>query len=161
MNLKKQPIVEIANPKVQTLTCMRNWLLPSLLEFLSSNLSVEYPQRIFELGKVTVPDEKGETKTRDEDWLAAVVSHASASFTEIKSNLDALFTNLDLEWTIKETKHPSFIEGRAGAIAVQGAKIGIVGEIDPTVLVSWKLENPVAAFEIDMAKLVRAKRVAR
>jgi phenylalanyl-tRNA synthetase beta chain len=161
MNLKRQPIVEIANPKVQTLTCMRNWLLPSLLEFLSSNLSVEYPQRIFELGKVTVPDGKSETKTRDEDWLAAVVSHASASFTEIKSDLDALFTNLDLEWTIKETKHPSFIEGRAGTITVQGAKIGIVGEIDPTVLVSWKLENPVAAFEIDMAKLVRAKRVAR
>jgi phenylalanyl-tRNA synthetase beta chain len=161
MNLKKQPIVEIANPKVQTLTCMRNWLLPSLLEFLSSNLSIEYPQKIFELGKVTVPDEKGETKTRDEDWLAAVVSHANASFTEIKSDLDALFTNLGLEWTIKETKHPSFIEGRAGTITVQGAKIGIMGEIDPTVLVSWKLENPVAAFEIDMAKLVRAKRVAR
>jgi len=32
--------------------------LPSLMEFLSSNKSVEFPQKIFELGKVTLADEK-------------------------------------------------------------------------------------------------------
>jgi phenylalanyl-tRNA synthetase beta chain len=159
MNLKKQPTIEIANPKVQTLTCLRNWLLPNLLEFLSNNLSVEYPQRIFELGKITVSDAKRETRTREEDWLAAVVSHANASFTEIKSDLGAFSANLGLEWTIMEKKHPSYIEGRAGTISVRGVGIGIVGEIDPAVLVSWKLENPVAALEISMAKLAKAMRV--
>jgi phenylalanyl-tRNA synthetase beta chain len=157
MNIKKGKAVELANPKVQTMTCLRNWLLPSLMEFLSNNLSVEYPQRIFELGKVTLLDKKKETGTRDEDWLAAVVSHANASFSEIKSDLDALFMNLGLKWQIKEAKHPSFIEGRAAAAIVDGANVGILGEIHPQVLTRWKLENPVAAFELNMQKIAKTK----
>jgi phenylalanyl-tRNA synthetase beta chain len=155
MNCKKERIVEIANPKVQTLTCLRSWLLPSLMEFLSYNTSVEYPQRIFELGKVTLHDVKSETRTRDDEHLAAVVCHANASFTEIKSALDSLFMNLGLEWQIKETKHLSFIEGRAGTVIVEKTDVGILGEIHPKVLESWKLENPAAAFELDMEKIVK------
>jgi phenylalanyl-tRNA synthetase beta chain len=155
MNVKKQRIVELANPKVQTMTCLRNWLLPNLMGFLSSNLSVEYPQRIFELGKVTVLDERRETRTRDEDWLAAVASHASASFTEIKSDLDAFLTNFGLDWQIRETKHPSFIDGRAGTALVGKTEVGILGEISPRVVTAWKLENPVAAFELNLERVVR------
>jgi len=153
VNCKKERIVELENPKVQTLTCLRNWLLPNLMEFLSNNISVEYPQRIFELGKVTRLDGKSETKTRDEDWLAAVTIHANANFSEIKSALDALFMNLGLEWQIRETRHPSFIEGRVGKTIVKGRDIGILGEIHPKVLNAWRLENPVAAFEIKLEEL--------
>ncbi len=155
MNVKKQKIVELANPKVQTLTCLRNWLLPSLMEFLSCNLHIEYPQKIFELGPITVLDEKAETRTRDEDILAAAVSHASASFTEMKSALDALFMNLGLQWQIKETKHLSFIEGRVGTAVIDKTEVGTLGEIHPKVLENWTLENPVAAFELNMNKIGR------
>ncbi|MEW6506047.1 MAG: phenylalanine--tRNA ligase subunit beta, partial [Chloroflexota bacterium] len=157
MNLKKQRTLELGNPKVQTMTCMRSWLLPSMLEFLSNNLSVEYPQKIFELGKVTELNEKSETKTRDVDQLAAAVSHANASFTEMKSCLDAFFMNLGLQWQIKETRHPSFIDGRAGLVIVKQTEVGLLGEISPLVLESWGLENPVAAFELDMSEVVRLK----
>ncbi len=68
---KPTKIVELSNPKIVTMTCLRSWLLPSLMEFLSVNQSVEFPQKIFELGKVTLLDETKETRTRDEDWLAA------------------------------------------------------------------------------------------
>jgi phenylalanyl-tRNA synthetase beta chain len=154
MNCRKERTVEVANPKVQTLTCLRSWLLPSLIEFLSNNLHMEYPQKLFELGTVTLLDEKGETKTSDENRLAAVVSHASASFSEIKSALDAFFTNLGLEWHIKEAAHPSFIEGRAGMAIIGGASVGLIGEINPRVLNAWKLENPTAAFELNMERIL-------
>ncbi len=157
MNRDKTRVVEVANPKVVTMTCLRNWLLPSLIEFLSCNQSVEFPQRIFELGKVTLLDDSEETKTRDEDWLAAVTSHAVASFTEIKSALDAFFMNFGVEWQIRETVHPSFIEGRVGAVVVNGEDVGVVGEVYPGVLEAWKLENPVAAFEINLEKIIRGK----
>jgi len=157
MNREKTRLVEIANPKVVTLTCLRNWLLPSLMEFLSSNQSVEFPQKIFELGKVTLLDETQETRTRDEEWLAAAVSHANASFSEIKSALDAFFANLGVNWQIKATTHPSFIEGRAGAAMVNGENVGVLGEINPQVLNAWKLENPTAAFEINMQKIIKTK----
>lgn len=161
MSLKKERIVEITNPKVQTMACLRNWLLPSLMEFLGNNLSVEYPQRIFELGKVTLLNEKSETGTKDEERLAAVTSHANASFSEIKSDLDALFMNLGLAWKVKETKHPSFIDGRIGTAIVEGVDVGIFGEISPEVLVAWKLENPAAAFELNMEKIVGIKQAKR
>ncbi len=157
MNLNREKTVEIANPKVQTMTCLRNWLLPSLMEILSNNLHVEYPQKIFELATVTLPDKKAKTKTNDEERLAAVVSHANASFSESKSSLEALFTNLGLEWKLEETKHPSFIEGRVGTVIIGEKEIGLIGEIHPKVLESWKLENPVSSFEFNVNSIVKTK----
>jgi len=155
MNCRKERIVEIANPKVQTLTCLRNWLLPSLMKFLSTNLHIEYPQKIFELGTVTLLRQRNETKTKDEEKLAAVIVHANASFSEIKSVLDAFFMNFGLEWQIKEAKHQSFIDGRVGAAIVKRRKVGIVGEIHPKVLEAWKLENPAVAFELKLSKIAK------
>ena len=147
-------MVELANPKVVTMMCLRNWLLPSLMEFLSFNQSVEFPQKIFELGKITVLDETKETKTRDENWLCAATSHPNSNFSEIKSTLDAFFMNLGVEWQIRETTHPSFIEGRVGKIIVGGVDVGVVGEINPLLLEAWKLENPVAALQINLQNFV-------
>jgi phenylalanyl-tRNA synthetase beta chain len=155
MNREKTRVVEIANPKVVTMTCLRNWLLPNLMEFLGSNQSVEFPQKIFELGNVTLLDEKNETKTRDEEWIAAATTHPTASFSEIKSALDAFFMNLGVAWQIRETAHPSFVEGRVGAAIVDGAAVGVLGEVHPQVLESWKLENPVAAFEMNIDEIIK------
>jgi phenylalanyl-tRNA synthetase beta chain len=157
MNCKKERIIEVSNPKVSTYTCLRNWLLPSLLEFVSNNLHVECPQRVFEVGKVTLLDENRETRTRDEERLAAVVYDANAGFSEIKSALDALFMNLGLEWKTKAATHPSFIEGRTASAIVGETEVGVLGEIHPKVLAAWTLENPVAAFEMDMQKIIKIK----
>ncbi|RLF91386.1 phenylalanine--tRNA ligase subunit beta, partial [Thermococci archaeon] len=46
MNIPEEDIVEIANPISQKWSALRKWLLPSLMEFLSNNTHVEYPQRI-------------------------------------------------------------------------------------------------------------------
>ena len=158
MNQNKTPAVELLNPKLVTMTCLRNRLLPGLMEFLSLNQSVEFPQKIFELGKITVPDETRETKTRDEEWLAAAVTHPNSGYSEIKACLDAFFTNIGVSWQIKPTLDTSFIEGRVGAIIVEGNEIGLVGEINPLVLEAWKLENPIAAFEVNLQPLLATQK---
>jgi len=159
MNMPNSPLIELANPKVITMTCIRNWLLPSLMEFLSVNQSVEFPQKIFELGKVTLLDHTKETKTRDENWLAAATAHPNANFSEIKSTLDSFMVNFGVEWQIKESSNPSFIEGRVGSVIVKNTEIGFLGEINPVVLEAWKLENPTAAFEINLQTLINKKGV--
>ncbi|MDD4326214.1 MAG: phenylalanine--tRNA ligase subunit beta [Candidatus Bathyarchaeota archaeon] len=158
MNMPPSPLIELANPKVITMTCIRNWLLPSLMEFLSVNQSVEFPQKIFELGKVTLLDYTKETKTRDENWLASATAHPNANFSEIKSALDSFMVNFGVEWQITESSNPSFIEGRVGKVIVENTEIGFVGEINPVVLEAWKLENPTAAFEINLQTLINKKR---
>jgi phenylalanyl-tRNA synthetase beta chain len=127
------------------------------MEFLGNNQSVEFPQKIFELGKVTLLDATKETKTRDEEWLAAATSHPAANFSEIKAALDAFFMNMGVGWQIKETSHPSFIEGRVGAAMVNGVDVGVLGEVNPQVLEAWNLENPTVAFEINIQKIIRDK----
>ncbi|MDH7563506.1 MAG: phenylalanine--tRNA ligase subunit beta [Candidatus Bathyarchaeota archaeon] len=157
MNLKRKRVVELSNPKFVTMTCLRNQLLPSLLEFVSNNLHVECPQRVFELGKVTLLDAESETRTRDEERLAAVVYHANAGFSEGKSVLDAFLANLGLNYQLTETVHPSFIEGRVGIVNVENLAIGVLGELAPSVLECWKLENPVVAFELRIEEILRIK----
>ncbi|MCS7120522.1 MAG: phenylalanine--tRNA ligase subunit beta [Nitrososphaerota archaeon] len=153
MNVEPEKVVEIANPKLTSMTCLRSWLLPCLMEFLSHNLHVEYPQRIFEVGPCVIPDPKEENKVREFNDLAAVIIHSEANFTEAKSILDAFLSNLGIAYEILECDHGSFIQGRTGRIMVGDEEAGIIGEIHPQVLWNWNLENPSAAFEINIDKL--------
>ena len=154
MNLNPGRAIEVANPKMTTLTCLRSWLLPSIMKFLSNNTHVDYPQKIFEVGLCVVPDKKCENLSRDVKKLVCTLTHSKASFTELKSILDSLLSNIGIRYEIEETKHDSFIDGRVGRISAKGREVGIIGEINPKVLESWRIENPTAAFELDADSLL-------
>ncbi len=146
-------LVELLNPRMITHTVLRNWLLPSLLETLSHNTHVDYPQRIFEIGPCI---SRGENQIHpiQETWrLAAVTIHADAGFTEIRSSFDALAENKGRSFQIKEREHPSFLSGRCGAIISDGTEAGVIGEVNPRVIKSWGLNLPAAAFEVEMSAL--------
>jgi phenylalanyl-tRNA synthetase beta chain len=151
MNQAPSPVVEVSNPKVTTLNCLRSWLLPSLMDFLANNTHVEYPQKLFEVGDCTVWGSNH--KPKDVRKLACVTAHAKANFTEIKSHMEPFFINLGFEFTLKSVSNPSFLEGRVGAILIGEQEVGVVGEVHPQVLGNWKLEDPVAAMELDLGRL--------
>jgi len=154
MRLKPGKAVKLANPVSAEYSIAREWLLPSLMKNLSENKHESYPQRLFEASDIIKVDLRRETKSQRRLHLAAVSAHANANYTEIRSVIDALMTNLGLKnWKIKEAKHPSFLEGRTAQICYENRKIGVLGEIHPEVLENFELENPVAAFEIDLERL--------
>jgi len=103
---------------------------------------------------VTLLDKHSETLTRDEYWLAGITTHPTASFTEIKSVLSSFFMNLGVNWTLEQTSHPSFIDGRVGKVIVEKKEVGVLGEINPMILETWNLENPAAAFEVNLHKIL-------
>ena len=146
-------LVELLNPRMTTHTVLRNWLLPSLLETLSHNTHVDYPQRIFEIGPCIGRRENETHPIQETRRLAAVTIHANAGFTEIRSSIDALAKNKGRSFQIKETEHPSFLSGRCGAIISDGTEVGIIGELNPRVIKSWGLNLPAAAFEVEMPAL--------
>ncbi|WP_010477913.1 phenylalanine--tRNA ligase subunit beta [Thermococcus zilligii] len=146
-------LVEIENPISPKWSALRNWLLPSLLDFLSQNTHEEYPQRVFEVGKATLIDESRETKTVSESKLAVALAHPRVTFTEAKEILDSVMHHLGFSYELEEVEHPSFIPGRAGKIIVGGKAIGVIGEIHPAVLENWGLEMPVAGFELFLRPL--------
>jgi phenylalanyl-tRNA synthetase beta chain len=157
MNMKKHDVVEISNPRMITHTCVRNWLLPSLMEFLSYNTHVEYPQRIFEVGYCVELDRNLENYAADRLKLTCVDAATDTSFSQIASVLESFTSNLGFGSHVEETNHPSFIEGRVGKIIVNGTEVGVVGELHPAALEAWKLEVPVSAFELDLGALNLAK----
>ncbi|MCJ7630876.1 phenylalanine--tRNA ligase subunit beta, partial [Candidatus Bathyarchaeota archaeon] len=134
----------------------RSWLLPNLMAFLSNNLHMAYPQKIFEVGDcVVLEPARAKREIRDVRKLAAVVAHSSASFSELKMIVEAFFTNLGAKPKLKESKHPSFIAGRVGDLLIDGIYIGVAGELAPPVLDKWGLSNPVVGFEIDLASILK------
>jgi phenylalanyl-tRNA synthetase beta chain len=150
MQMDHEELVMLANPKMTTHTTLRNWLLPSLLEFLSRNTHVDYPQKIYEIGSTINREEDLSLPVREERKIAAVTIHAQAGFTEIRSSLDALMNSMGHVIGIKPGEHPSFLPGRCGAITSGGREIGIIGEINPRVLQAFGLNLPAAAFELEM-----------
>ena len=148
MTTKEENVIEIENPVSFTFSCLRNKLLPSLLEFLSKNTTKEFPQKVFEVGDIVYPDAKADEKSVTERRLAFAVSHPEATFTEARQALEAIFTNLGIKIAVKETEHESFIAGRCAAVWAGKERIGLVGEVHPQVLKNWGLEMPTVCFEI-------------
>ena len=158
--MNKQPgqMVEIANPKLMTMNCLRPWLLPSLMDFLANNTHVEYPQRVFEAGDCTIWDPSVPNRARDIRKLACVSSHSKANFTEMKSYLEPLMLNLGFEFALNQTLDPSYLEGRVGSILIGEQEVGVIGEVHPQVLENWKLEDPVTAMELNLDQLFQLQR---
>jgi len=155
MNRELGRPVEIANPKVATMTCLRSWLLPTLIEFLSNNTHVEYPQKLFEVGDYVDWDNTRPTRTRDVRELACVSAHSRANFTEMKSSLEPLLTNLGFTFTVNPIEHPSFLNGRVGSIHIGDEEVGIIGEVNPQVIENWNVQNPIVAMELELDKLLK------
>ncbi len=150
MHASHSPLVELKNPKMTTLTALRNWLLPSLLEFLSNNTHVDYPQKVFEIGICAEPEGGSVGRVLNRNKLAAVTVHANAGFTEIRACLDAMLSSIGVDSSIRPEAHSSFLEGRSGAIMSGEKRIGLVGELHPETIKAWGLNLPVAAFELEV-----------
>jgi phenylalanyl-tRNA synthetase beta chain len=158
MRVKPENPVKLANPVSMEYTIMRQMLLPGLMKNLAENKHESFPQRLFEVSDVAKINTRLETMCERRLHVAAVSSHSTANFTEMKSFCEALLSNLGLEsWQIKEAKHPSFLDGRTAAIYIKNKRVGVLGEIHPEVLNNFELENPTSSFEIDLEMLMHSK----
>jgi phenylalanyl-tRNA synthetase beta chain len=151
MRQKPRSIIKLANPVSAEYTILREALLPILMKNLADNKHESFPQRLFEVSDVGYINLRAETRVERRLHVAAVSSHSTANFTEIKSTIEALLLNMGFkQWEIRAMKHPSFINGRTAAIFVKRKEIGVLGEAHPEVLNNFELENPTSAFEIDL-----------
>ena len=67
--------------------------------------------------------------------------------------LDVLSSTFGFEYTIEESAHETFIEGRVGRVIVKGKKVGYIGDIHPGVLLKFDVQMPVAAMELNLTDL--------
>ncbi len=151
MRLRARNMIKLANPVSAEYTIIRESLLPSLMKNLMDNKHESYPQRLFEVSDVGRTNRRAETRVERRLHVAGVSSHSAASFTEIKSDVEALLHNKALKrWEIKPARHQSFLDGRTAAVHLRRKQVGVLGEIHPEVLNNFEQENPTCAFEIDV-----------
>lgn len=133
---------------------LRDSLVPSLMQSLSRNVHEEYPQRLFEIGKVF---HKNGSIT--ESWnVGSVVAHANAGYTEARSLIQALVKScFGKDVTTRKAVGPMFIEGRCAEIHFDGMAVGLIGEVIPLALESFKLRVPVSAFEMNLSAIIKDK----
>jgi len=167
MSMPEEDFIEVEESKTEY-TILRKDLTHYLLKILSENVDSEYPQRIFEIGKVfsAIGSDLAETEN-----LALAI--APANFTEARQIIEYLFRMLNLEIKISEPeKSPNYlIEGRTAEIKLiensdnnksnsSGAGgrekiIGFLGEVHPKILRNWKIKMPVSLFEINLEEIFK------
>lgn len=155
MHYEFNECIEVEDSKNEN-NVLRKDILTNLLKVLSENSDSQYPQKIFEQGRVFEFDktEKSETGILEKDLLGITLIDEKANFTEAKQILDFLFKMLDKEYLLEEVEDNNYILGRVGKIIFNGEEVGRIGEIAPRVLRNWKISLPVSAIELELDKVI-------
>ncbi|HUH99808.1 MAG TPA: phenylalanine--tRNA ligase subunit beta [Nitrososphaerales archaeon] len=144
--------LEVDNPRTVEHSILRDSLLPSLMGVLSRNTKNEYPQRVYEAGKVFKRSGSGST-IAESISIAALSGHSSSSFTEAKMYLEALVKkHFGEEAETRPAAHWAFAEGRCAEAVFKGMSVGYLGEVKPSALAAFGLDVPVCGFELSLSK---------
>ncbi len=149
-NYDLKDCLELVDSKNEYKYLRPNLLIPSL-RILSENKDSEYPQRIFEIGRVFNKNSSKENGIEEKDHL--IISLAPANATEIKKHIDYLFKMLNLDYNIKEIVKPELIEGRTCGIILNNKQIGYFGEVHPNNLKENNLSMPISLAEISLDEI--------
>ena len=145
--------VRVTSAYSEDYTQLRTWALPSIMHVLENNTHRRYPQELAEVGFVAERDDAENTHVAEHRTVAGAIARTDATYEDIKGKLQALVGEFDADLETPATAHPSFIDGRAAEIVVDGESVGVIGEIHPKLLVERDLEVPVAAFEFRLDAL--------
>jgi phenylalanyl-tRNA synthetase beta chain len=140
----------ITNPITEDHTCLRTYLMPSLMRILRHNKHRDLPQRIFEIGFVS--DEH-----RTVPHLCGMAASSKTSFTEIKSIAEAVVREMSIDCKVYPCGYRTFIEGRGAFVSSKGDDIGFFGEVSPKVITDYEMTHPVMMFEMDLSRIIGEK----
>ena len=133
-----QAPVTIGNPLSEKFVVMRPSLLPGLVDVLSHNRRHGRPDvRVFEIGTRFSP--AGETRGAAFVWMGlGTPDHWSgarrpADFSDIKGVVEQLAALATVTVTFTETEQPFLVRGRAAAMLINGAMVGVLGQLAPEI----------------------------
>ncbi|MBM3943631.1 MAG: phenylalanine--tRNA ligase subunit beta [SAR202 cluster bacterium] len=159
------PPVRVANPLNAGQDHLRTTLRASVLNALAGNQGHgEGPFRFFEAGRI-FPPRQGDLPD-EQDVAAAVLagrrwpvswltSGDSLGFYDAKGVAEWVMERLGVLASYEPFDDPFFHPGRCARIVSQGAGIGVVGEVHPSVCQAFDLRpRPVAYLDLHLASLL-------
>jgi len=156
--------IQLLNPIAAPLAVMRSSLIGSLINALRYNLTRKAPRvRLFEIGRVFLRD----ASVVESDSTIAGVSQPmrvaglafgpadqaqwsqrdrGVDFFDVKGDLEALFAPRQLRFVAAE--HPALHPGRSAKVVLDGADIGVIGELHPKWRQGYELPSAPVVFEL-------------
>lgn len=148
---KLKNAVVITNPLGKDCSIMRTTLIPSMMDTISYNYNQRTPQgKFFEIAKVYIPV-SGE-KLPDEQKEICLGMYGNFDFYDLKGSVESILDGLNIKnYEFEaESENTTFHPGRCANVVCGGKKIGVIGEIHPTVLKNYSVgaKAYVAALDI-------------
>ena len=162
----RRNFVELLNPMSEDHRVLRTMVLGSLLDAARHNVARGMPDlSLFESG--TVYRRRDGHKLPNEHRSLGLLLHGrlhpqtwgvhdppAAGFFAAKGVLEALMRALRVDWSVT-TATASFLHpGRSAEIRAGDEVVGWLGELHPLVARSWDLDGAVAAFELDLDRVI-------
>ncbi len=166
--------VALRDPAAENQELMRTTLLPGLLDAAQRNVRQRVGDvALFEIGRVFF--DNGDALPVERRSLAALTmgcartsawnlpdQYEKMDFYWLKGVVEQLCRRLHISGlSFERGRHPALHPGRCAEILIDGACIGVIGEVAPTVQESYDLPEPACVVEIDFdALLERASLLA-
>jgi len=140
--------VVIINPLGEDTSVMRTSLLPCVLEVLEHNNAHKVQNAaIYELSHIYIPDESADNLPA-EPFMLAMAFYGDGDFYTLKGQVEAILADSGINKVKFEAcdSDPTFHPGRCASIIVRGSqKIGVMGQIHPTVAQNYGISAPIYA----------------
>src|SRR5476649_2192599 len=161
--------IKLQNPIASQLSVMRSSLIGSLLANVRYNLNRKTNRvRVFEIGAIYLRDDSvadgplAVAGYRQPKRVAAMAYGPAADeqwgqptrvvdFFDVKADLEALFAPAVLRF--EKLEHPALHPGRSASVSLDGAVIGLIGELHPRWLQKYELPQAPVVFEVDAIAL--------
>jgi len=159
--------LKILNPLSEEHSIMRTLLLPGLLEVLARNYhrSRVKDGAIFEMGRVFYPKGEGVLPEERPKLAAAAMGRTPGGWSGAGREMDFFYLKGVLENLLRALKcgpavfaaapgEAGFHPGRSAYVEVEGVRVGVIGELHPDTAERFELPEKVAAWEIDLSRLL-------
>jgi phenylalanyl-tRNA synthetase beta chain len=146
--------IELVNPLVAEESVLRTALLPGLVAAVARNHARrQLGVNLWEIGHVFLPPPGGQLLPDEREHVAVILAGREAPAAVEVWQLLADQLRVDAS-SLANTEVPGLHPTRSGIVAVAGAPVGFVGEIDPEVLAGHDIAERVAYLEVDLGALL-------
>lgn len=144
--------VVISNPLGEDTSVMRTTALPSMLEILTKNYNNRNPQAyLYEIAREYIPTSEDKLPV-EKNKLVGGLYGEDVDFFVVKGIVEELFDRLNIkDWDIEAIDNASaYHPGRCAVVSLNGERLGLFGEIHPSVSENYGIRQRVYAFELDV-----------
>lgn len=155
---KWRKTVVISNPLGEDYSIMRTLPLNGMLTSLSTNFGRRNKDvRLYEMGNIYLPKQLPLTELPEERMQLTFGMYGDGDFFTMKGVIEELLYQTGLRKKAQYDPHaelPFLHPGRKAAIVYEGAVIGYLGEVHPTVAANYAIKERVYIAVIDMPEIV-------